>query len=64
MWGLSWGLVDSTRSTHILEVYGDTEVVLARELTKKFEEIHRGTASELQTTEMKGEITLIIGPSP
>lgn len=39
------------------------QIVIARELTKKFEEIHRGTASELQTAEVKGEITLIIGPS-
>lgn len=39
------------------------QLVIARELTKKFEEIHRGTASELQTAEIKGEITLIIGPS-
>jgi len=48
----------------IEEVLPLHQLVIARELTKKFEEIHRGTASELQTTEMKGEITLIIGPSP
>ena len=39
------------------------QIVITRELTKKFEEIHRGTASELHTAEIKGEITLIIGPS-
>lgn len=31
----------------ILEVYGDTQLVLARELTKKFEEIQRDKASAL-----------------
>ena len=39
------------------------QIVIARELTKKFEEIHRGTAKELQSEVIKGEITLIIGPS-
>lgn len=48
----------------IAEVLPSHQIVIARELTKKFEEIHRGVASELQTAEIKGEITLLIGPAP
>jgi 16S rRNA (cytidine1402-2'-O)-methyltransferase len=48
----------------ILEVYGDLEVVLARELTKKFEEVRRGKASallaDLKSVKPKGEFTVII----
>ena len=48
----------------ILELLGDREMVLARELTKIYEEILRGTASDLlnQMAEkkLKGEITLVI----
>lgn len=48
----------------ILEVYGDVEIVLARELTKKFEEIRREGASALlnhfKNTSPKGEFIVII----
>ena len=48
----------------ILELLGDREMVLTRELTKIYEEILRGTASDLlnQMAEkkLKGEITLVI----
>ena len=48
----------------LLEVLGDRQVVMARELTKKFEEFFRGTLSELFThlekKTVKGEIVLII----
>ena len=48
----------------ILEVYGDVEVALARELTKKFEEIRRGKVSLLlahfKSTKPKGEFIVII----
>ncbi len=48
----------------ILEVLGDRELVLARELTKTYEEIFRGhvTAVQRQIGErtLKGEITLVI----
>lgn len=48
----------------ILEVYGDVEIVLARELTKKFEEIKREKPSMLinhfKSTPPKGEFTVII----
>ena len=48
----------------ILAVYGDTELVLARELTKKFEEIRRERASllieHLKKTKPRGEFIVII----
>jgi 16S rRNA (cytidine1402-2'-O)-methyltransferase len=44
----------------------DRELVIGRELTKKFEEFIRGTAQQLlhhwQTAPPKGEIVLLIGP--
>ena len=50
----------------IAETYGDREVAVARELTKKFEEVVTGTAAELAARyvehEPKGEIVLIVGP--
>jgi len=54
--------IQKTLST-INTILPDHQMVIARELTKKFETIHRGTAQELQNEEMKGEITLIIGPN-
>jgi 16S rRNA (cytidine1402-2'-O)-methyltransferase len=48
----------------ILEILGDREIVLTRELTKIYEEILRGKVSEIQNQikerKIKGEITLII----
>jgi len=41
------------------KVFPEAEIVIARELTKKFEEIYRGTASELKDKEYRGEITII-----
>ena len=44
----------------------DSEIVICRELTKKFETIYRGKASELKhqfESDVKGEITIVIGPS-
>ena len=44
----------------------DSEVVICRELTKKFETIYRGSASSLKnqiSENLKGEITIVIGPS-
>ncbi len=48
----------------IRSVFGDKEIVVARELTKKFEEIKRGTAAVLiahfQKTKPRGEFVVII----
>jgi len=48
----------------ILEILGDREIVLTRELTKVYEEILRGKVSEIQNRigerKLKGEITLVI----
>lgn len=48
----------------ILEVYGDIELVLARELTKKFEEVRRKKVSMLlgdfKHTKPRGEFIIII----
>lgn len=51
----------------IADILGDRDVVVARELTKRFEEFRRGTARELagvyaETGAPKGEITLLVGP--
>jgi 16S rRNA (cytidine1402-2'-O)-methyltransferase len=48
----------------ILEIFGDREMVLTRELTKIYEEVIRGKISEIKdqigTRKLKGEITLVI----
>jgi 16S rRNA (cytidine1402-2'-O)-methyltransferase len=47
-------------------VFGDAEVVVARELTKRFEEFRRGPArllrAALASTGVRGEVTLIVNP--
>jgi 16S rRNA (cytidine1402-2'-O)-methyltransferase len=47
-------------------VFGEAEVVLARELTKRFEEFRRGPAAALRSAlkgaEIRGEVTLIVNP--
>ncbi len=51
----------------VLEVIGDRQVSVARELTKKFEEIFRGKVTEaiekLQETVPRGEFTVVIAGS-
>ncbi|MGH3055853.1 MAG: 16S rRNA (cytidine(1402)-2'-O)-methyltransferase [Gaiellaceae bacterium] len=45
----------------------ERQVAVCRELTKRFEEVVRGTAAELVErfdTPPKGEITLVLGPAP
>lgn len=53
--------------SELAEVFPDREVVLARELTKKFEEFVRGTPPELLvkagTQKLKGEFVVLIGPA-
>jgi len=48
----------------LAELYADSQVVLARELTKKFEEFLRGTPAELvaalRTRSIKGEFVVLV----
>jgi len=45
------------------DVWGDREAVIARELTKTYEEVRRGTLSELiQDDPPKGEIVILVAP--
>jgi 16S rRNA (cytidine1402-2'-O)-methyltransferase len=48
----------------MFDIWGDRKIIIARELTKKFEEIIRGklsqTISEIDIREIKGEITLVV----
>lgn len=48
----------------MLEIWGDRKVVIARELTKMYEEIIRGNLSQvlsqIDSKEIKGEITLVV----
>jgi 16S rRNA (cytidine1402-2'-O)-methyltransferase len=48
------------------DIYPDRQVVLARELTKKFEEFLRGTAkdllAQLQQRSIKGEFVVMVSP--
>ncbi|MYF99436.1 16S rRNA (cytidine(1402)-2'-O)-methyltransferase [Candidatus Poribacteria bacterium] len=48
-----------------LEVMGEREVVITRELTKRFEEIFRGNISQalekFRSTKPRGEFTIVIG---
>ena len=48
----------------MLDTWGDRKIIIARELTKKYEEIIRGklnqVLNEINTKEIKGEITLVV----
>jgi len=52
----------------VLEIFGDREMVLARELTKVYEEFLRGRVSEvigmIEGRAVKGEFVLMIAPEP
>ncbi len=46
---------------NMYEVFGERDLVIARELTKRYEEIIRGTTKSLmEITDLKGEIVLIL----
>ncbi|MDD2336502.1 MAG: SAM-dependent methyltransferase, partial [Geobacteraceae bacterium] len=53
--------------TDIAEILGDRDVVVAREITKLYEELLRGKVSTvidaLQGRQLKGEIVLLVSPS-
>ena len=53
--------IQSTLNT-IKEVLGNRNACISREISKKFEEIYRGTLEQLlrETVEIKGEIVLIV----
>jgi 16S rRNA (cytidine1402-2'-O)-methyltransferase len=50
----------------MVQAFGDRSAAVARELTKRFEEVRRGTLSELAThyaaTAARGEVTIVVGP--
>jgi len=47
------------------EIFGDRPVVIARELTKKYQEIKRGTLAEISQyynkVKIKGEVVILVG---
>ena len=53
--------------SEILEIMGDRDIAVARELTKKFEEIRRGRVSELikyfEKTRPRGEFIVVVSGS-
>lgn len=48
----------------ILEIFGDRQVSLSREISKKFESIYRGKISDLLPTldNLKGEFVIVVSP--
>ncbi|NOX40541.1 MAG: 16S rRNA (cytidine(1402)-2'-O)-methyltransferase [Alphaproteobacteria bacterium] len=60
--------VGKSLSDMVLELGGDRSAAVCRELTKKFEEVRRGSLAELQKAYQqetpKGEIVVVIGPAP
>jgi 16S rRNA (cytidine1402-2'-O)-methyltransferase len=53
---------------NLKEYFGDRRIAIARELTKKFEQIYRGTLEEIsehpELVVLKGELVLVIAGSP
>ena len=51
---------------NFLEILGDRKIVVARELTKKFETWMRGSVSDVidKSQDLKGEVTLILAGDP
>ena len=52
----------------LAEAFGARPAAVARELTKRFEEIRRGTLADLAAhyaaNDARGEITIVVGPAP
>ena len=48
--------------TDMLQILGNRKCSISREITKKFEEIYRGTLQEIieQTVDIKGEIAIVV----
>jgi 16S rRNA (cytidine1402-2'-O)-methyltransferase len=50
------------------QAFGAREAAVARELTKRFEEVRRGSLAELAahyaTHAARGEVTVVVGPAP
>ena len=48
----------------MLKVLGNRQISISREISKKFEEVYRGTIEEVieQTVDIKGEIVIVVGP--
>ena len=46
----------------MLDIFGNRNISISREITKKFEEIYRGTIKEVieETKEIKGEIVIVV----
>lgn len=47
---------------NMLEVFGDRKISISREISKKFEEIYRGTITEIkpEMLEIKGELVIVV----
>jgi len=52
----------------LAQVFGDRPAAVARELTKRFEEVRRGTLFEIAAhyaaNAARGEVTVVVGPAP
>ena len=48
----------------MLQILGNRKISISREISKKFEEVYRGTIEEVieQTVDIKGEIVIVVGP--
>lgn len=46
----------------MLEIFGNRKISISREITKKFEEVYRGTIQDVieETKEIKGEIVIVV----
>lgn len=48
----------------MLQILGNRQISISREISKKFEEVYRGTIEEVieQTVDIKGEIVIVVSP--